>query len=189
VMFSPPDIGVPRSLGTPGFASPAGVCAAWAGEPSRGGGRGKLPASGLLPRLNPRDPLLVEPLARRSNLRSAYSSPGRTSLRPRCTQPHRSPGQRVDGAGRQRTGRGSTPRYRAGHRPLPRGSTRVEGPLYPWSQVEPPRLETADSCQQASTALPTRSGAQLRARLRRAEPGTTVQAPSCQVIPWSMNVA
>jgi hypothetical protein len=41
---------------------------------------------------------------------------------------------------------GSTPRYRAGHDPLPGGSTGVEGPLYRAGPVVHPPPGTADRC-------------------------------------------
>ena len=54
---------------------------------------------------------------------------------------------------------GVYPRYRAGHTPLPEGSTGVEAPSTERGPVEPPGPEPTDCCQQASTAPQVRSEA------------------------------
>lgn len=52
--------------------------------------------------------------------------------------------------------KGATPRYRAGHHPLPGGSTRVEGPLYRAGSGRAPVFGVPACCQQASTSPSTR---------------------------------
>jgi hypothetical protein len=103
------------------------------------------------PRRDPRDP--PGPAARRRDPR-VLTPRARTSLPHRCTEPRNSSRKRRTRGGRAAHQQGSTPRYRAGHHPLPRGSTGVEAPLYPAEPGRAPRLTTADSRQQATTTLP-----------------------------------
>jgi hypothetical protein len=103
------------------------------------------------PRRDPRDP--PGPAARRRDPR-VLTPRARTSLHHRCTEPHNSSRKRRTQGGRAAHQQGSTPRYRAGHHPLPGGSTGVEAPLYPAEPGRAPHLTTADSPQQATTTLP-----------------------------------
>ena len=128
--------------------------------------------SGRTPRLPDEIPVTPRrPAARRSGSREHTDAPGQASLHHRGTEPRSSSEKRRTRVGGAAHRQGSTPRYRAGHHPLPGGSTEVEAPLYRTGPDRAPTSGTADSCQQASITLPARNGAQLRARLRHADRG------------------
>lgn len=110
-VLSPGNRGFHRTFPTPGPASPVGVCAAQTGEAPRGDGRGELPDEIPVTREDRQQPQWPS--------RARTHAPGRTSLHHRCTEPRSSPGKRRKRVGRAAHRQASTPRYRAGHHPLP----------------------------------------------------------------------
>jgi hypothetical protein len=138
------------------------------------------------PRRDSRDPR--GPAPRRRGPRGRVLTPrARTSLYHRCPEPRSSSRKRRRRGGRAAHRQGSTPRYRAGHHPLPRGSTGVEAPLYPTESGRAPTSGTRRLSPASKHRPPACSGAQLRVRLRRADPGDCCPSDVLAGHTWCMN--